>query len=244
MVSLLGYLEYLKLDYGQVLGEEGGRYVQRISDCTLYMQRLIHDLIDLSRVGRLSGGIGEVDLAELASSIVAEARAAHPAIRFHVGPLPVVAADPMSFRQLFTNLVENAVQHGGRPDLSVSIEGAAMPDGSLVLSVRDDGQGIPPEHRERVFGVFERLDGASTVGGTGMGLAICRKIVELMGGSIAIAGGRGTCASRPTAPASARRCSRSPRSGRGPARSTAPESRLPARAAAGMLDACCGSPTR
>jgi PAS domain S-box-containing protein len=192
MVSLLGYLEYLKLDFGEALGTEGGRYVQRISDCTLYMQRLIHDLIDLSRVGRLSGGIGEVDLAELASSIVTEARAAHPAIRFHVGPLPVVAAEEMSFRQLFTNLVENAVQHGGRADLSVSIEGAALPDGSLELSVRDDGQGIPPEHRERVFGVFERLDGASTAGGTGMGLAICRKIVELMGGSIAIAGGRGT----------------------------------------------------
>jgi PAS domain S-box-containing protein len=192
MVSLLGYLEYLKLDFGEALGAEGGRYVQRISDCTLYMQRLIHDLIDLSRVGRLSGGVGEVDLAELASSIVAEARAAHPAIRFHVGPLPVVAADPVSFRQLFTNLVENAVQHGGRGDLSVSIEGAALPDGSLELSVRDDGRGIPPEHRERVFGVFERLDGATTSGGTGMGLAICRKIVELMGGSIAIAGGRGT----------------------------------------------------
>jgi PAS domain S-box-containing protein len=192
MVSLLGYLEYLKLDYGEVLGAEGGRYIQRISECTLYMQRLIHDLIDLSRAGRLSVELAEVDLGEVARTIVAEARAVHPTVRFHAGPLPVVLADPLSFRQLFTNLVENAVNHGGRLDLSVSIESAPLPDGSFELSVRDDGKGIPPEHRERVFGVFERLDGSSTTGGTGMGLAICRKIVELAGGSIAIGGSRGT----------------------------------------------------
>jgi len=192
MVSLLGYLEYLKLDYGEALGAEGGRYIQRISECTLYMQRLIHDLIDLSRAGRLSVELAEVDLAEVARTIVAEARAVHPSVRFHSGPLPVVLADPLSFRQLFTNLVENAVNHGGRLDLSVSIESAPLPDGSFELSVRDDGKGIPPEHRERVFGVFERLDGSSTTGGTGMGLAICRKIVELAGGSIAIGGSRGT----------------------------------------------------
>jgi PAS domain S-box-containing protein len=192
MVSLLGYLEYLRLDYGELLGEEGGRYVQRISECTLYMQRLIHDLIELSRAGRLTLELDEVDLGALARTILAEARAVHPSVRFHAGPLPVILADPLSFRQLFTNLVENAVRHGGRTDLSVSIESSPLPDGSFELLVRDDGKGIPPEHRERVFGVFERLDGASTSHGTGMGLAICRKVVELAGGSIAIAGSRGT----------------------------------------------------
>ena len=65
-------------------------------------------------------------------------------------------------------------------------------DGALELSVRDNGRGIPVEHRERVFGVFERLEGPSTGSGTGMGLAICRKIVELLGGGIGIHGGRGT----------------------------------------------------
>jgi signal transduction histidine kinase len=60
------------------------------------------------------------------------------------------------------------------------------------LSVRDNGKGVPAEHRERVFGVFERLEGPSTSAGTGMGLAICRKIVEVLGGSIGIDGDRGT----------------------------------------------------
>jgi two-component system, LuxR family, sensor kinase FixL len=192
MVSLLGYLEYLKLDYGEVLGQEGGRYVARISDCTLYMQRLIHDLIDLSRVGRGGAQAVDVDLADLVRIVVEEAAASQPGGSFRVGRLPVVTGDPVAFRQLFTNLVENAVRHGGRPDLTVTVEGRSRADGGLELSVRDDGGGIPPEHRERVFGVFERLDAPSTTSGTGTGLAICRKIVELLGGSIGIHGSHGT----------------------------------------------------
>jgi PAS domain S-box-containing protein len=192
MVSLLGYLEYLKLDYGEVLGQEGGRYVARMSDCTLYMQRLIHDLIDLSRVGRGGAQAVDVDLADLVRIIVEQAAASHPGGSFRVGRLPVVTGDPVAFRQLFTNLVENAVRHGGRPDLTVTVEGRSRADGGLELSVRDDGRGIPHEHRERVFGVFERLDAPSTTSGTGMGLAICRKIVELLGGSIGIHGSHGT----------------------------------------------------
>ncbi len=192
MVSLLGYLEYLKLDYGDVLGQEGGRYVARISDCTLYMQRLIHDLIDLSKVGRTGAGAVDVDLAELVRIIVHEAAASHPGVGFRIGRLPVVVGDPVGFRQLFTNLVENAVRHGGRPDLTVTVDGRSRADGGLELSVRDDGRGIPPEHRERVFGVFERLDTPSTTSGTGMGLAICRKIVELLGGGIGVHGSHGT----------------------------------------------------
>jgi len=186
MVSLLGYLEYLRLDYSQLLGEEGNHYLERMSDCTLYMQRLIHDLIDLSRVGRSGGELAEVDLGTLVRTIVDDAAAAHPGMEFRIGHLPVVTADPISFRQLYTNLIDNAVRHGGRDDLAVTIAAASHADGTLELWVSDDGDGIPVEHRERVFGVFERLDAPSTGGGTGMGLAICRKIVELLGGSIAI----------------------------------------------------------
>jgi signal transduction histidine kinase len=74
----------------------------------------------------------------------------------------------------------------------VVVDGHERPDGGVELSVRDNGQGIPAEHRERVFGVFERLEGPSASDGTGMGLAICRKIVEVMGGGMGIEGDRGT----------------------------------------------------
>ena len=109
-----------------------------------------------------------------------------------MGRLPVVTGDPVGFRQLFTNLIENAVRHGGRRDLMVVVEGRECLDGGVELSVSDNGQGIPAEHRERVFGVFERLEGPSTGAGTGMGLAICRKIVEVLGGGIGIEGDHGT----------------------------------------------------
>jgi two-component system sensor kinase FixL len=192
MVSLLGYLEYLRLDFGEVLGTEGNRYLNRMADSTMYMQQLIHDLIDLSRVGRSGVEPIEVDLHRLVRAIAEDAAAANPGIDLRVGRLPVVTGDPVGFRQLFTNLLENAVRHGGRPDLVVEADGRELGGGAVELSVRDNGKGIPVEHRERVFGVFERLEGPSTGAGTGMGLAICRKVVEVLGGSIAICGDRGT----------------------------------------------------
>jgi PAS domain S-box-containing protein len=192
MVSLLGYLEYLRLDYGEVLGPEGNHYLSRMADSTQYMQQLIHDLIDLSRVGRSGVDPIEVDLRRLVRTIAEDAAAANPQAEFRVGRLPVVTGDPVGFRQLFTNLLENAVRHGGRPDLVVEVDGHPGPAGAVELSVRDNGRGIPEEHRERVFGVFERLEGPSSGAGTGMGLAICRKIVEVLGGGIAILGDQGT----------------------------------------------------
>jgi signal transduction histidine kinase len=163
-----------------------------MADSTQYMQQLIHDLIDLSRVGRSGVDPIEVDLSRLVGAIAEDAAAANPAAELRVGRLPVVTGDPVGFRQLFTNLLENAVRHGGRPDLVVVVDGQAGPAGTVELSVRDNGKGIPEEHRERVFGVFERLEGPSGSAGTGMGLAICRKIVEVLGGGIAIVGDRGT----------------------------------------------------
>jgi signal transduction histidine kinase len=163
-----------------------------MADSTLYMQQLIHDLIDLSRVGRSGVEPIEVDLGRLVRAIAEDAGAANPAAEFRVGRLPVVTGDAVGFRQLFTNLLENAVRHGGRADLVVAVDARAVPDGGVELSVRDNGRGIPREHRERVFGVFERLEGPSSSAGTGMGLAICRKIVEVLGGGIGIEGDRGT----------------------------------------------------
>jgi two-component system sensor kinase FixL len=190
MVSLLGYLEYLRLDFGEVLGPEGNRYLNRMADSTVYMQQLIHDLIDLSRIGRSGVEPIEVDLGRLVRAIAEDA--ANPAAEIRVGRLPVVTGDPTGFRQLFTNLLENALRHGGHPDLVVVVDGRDRPAGAVELSVRDNGKGIPPEHRERVFGVFERLEGPSTGEGTGMGLAICRKIIDVLGGAIAIVGDHGT----------------------------------------------------
>jgi signal transduction histidine kinase len=94
--------------------------------------------------------------------------------------------NPLRARQLFTNLLENAVEHGGRNDIHIRVAATEAADGSVELVVADNGLGIPEGYREKVFGVFERLEGRRG-NGTGIGLAICRKIVELVGGRIWIA---------------------------------------------------------
>lgn len=186
IITLLGYLEYLTLDFGELLPSEGHHYLDRMKASALYMQDLIQDLLELSRIGRVQTDAEDVDLAALVSSIADELQAAHPGMRATVGTLPVVQLNPVRARQLFTNLLDNAAKHGGRPDIAIRIEGRSGPDGRAVITVADDGRGIPLQYRERVFGIFERLEGPTDRSGTGMGLAICRKIVEEVGGHIAI----------------------------------------------------------
>lgn len=186
IITLLGYLEYVTLDFGELLPAEGHHYLDRMKASALYMQELIQDLLELSRIGRVQTEAEDVELAPLVSSIADELRAAHPAVEVAVGDLPVVRLNPVRARQLFTNLFDNAAKHGGRPDIAIRVESHPGREGSAVVTVEDDGLGIPLQYRERVFGIFERLEGPTDRTGTGMGLAICRKIVEEVGGQIAI----------------------------------------------------------
>ena len=187
LISLLGYLEYLEADYGPQLGDEGRHYVRRMNSSARYMQDLIGDLLELSRIGRIQTEPQAVNVGEVVSELVTHLGATHPNTTFTVRDLPVVWANPVRIRQLFTNLIENAIRHGGRDDLNVRVWGATRDDGSAVLSVADDGIGVPPAYREKVFGIFERLGKAEDERlGTGIGLALCKKIVDTMGGDISM----------------------------------------------------------
>jgi PAS domain S-box-containing protein len=203
MISLLGYLDYLKLVFGSALPEEAHRYLDRMTASGSYLQALIQDLLELSRVGRSATEREPVDLAHVLADIRGEVMAAHPATSIEVGPLPVLDMNPLRIRQLLTNLVGNAVDHGGRPDVHVRISSEVAADGSVVVSVSDDGPGIPEAYREKVFGVFERLSAREgPESGTGIGLAICKKIMESVGGAIwvdAAESGATFCASFPQA---------------------------------------------
>ena len=185
IISLLGYLDYLKLDFGDQLPEEALHYVARMSASASYMEALIQDLLELSRIGRVQTDPEEVDLADLVTEVVTELGVAHPMALVGLGPLPVLHANPLRVRQLVTNLIGNAMEHGGRPEVRVVVAGYDCSDGSVRVEVTDDGEGIPEEYRERVFGVFERLPRpGSPDGGTGIGLAICKKFMESIGGSV------------------------------------------------------------
>jgi signal transduction histidine kinase len=192
LVSLSGYLGYLQEDFGEAVGAQGREYLTRMSANAAYMESLIQDLLELSRVNRVETDPAEVDLGELVGSIADEISHNHEQITVEVGPLPTVWMNPVRARQLFTNLLDNAVQHGGRPDVRIRVCAEETPGGSVELSVADDGCGVEEPYRERVFGVFERLEGPGAEG-TGIGLSICRKIADQLGGRIWIAdSSRGT----------------------------------------------------
>jgi signal transduction histidine kinase len=187
LVSLLGFLDYLKLDLEPHLTDDTRFYLERIGASSLYMQALIQDLLELSRIGRVQTEPTDVDLDTLVADIVAETRPAHPHASFQISGLPAIEINPVRARQLFTNLIENALTHAGRPDVTVTVRCDEQLGAGALLSVSDDGKGIPEGYREKVFGVFERLERPDeSNNGTGIGLAVCRKIVEQCGGQLTV----------------------------------------------------------
>jgi signal transduction histidine kinase len=151
-----------------------------------YMESLIQDLLELSRVGRFQTEPERVELTPLVDELVAEVRGQYPTFEAHVAPLPTVWMNRVRARQLFANLLENAAEHAGGGPVRVAVRAEPSDDDASVVSVLDDGPGVPAEYRERVFGVFERLEVDDRTG-TGIGLAICRKIIETIGGRIWLA---------------------------------------------------------
>ncbi len=102
-----------------------------------------------------------------------------------VDKLPVMLADKTQMTQLFQNLISNAIKYNKSPVPQVSLT-YREENGSHVFQVSDNGIGIPPEHRERVFVIFQRLHNRNEYSGTGIGLSICRKIIEQMNGTIVV----------------------------------------------------------
>jgi len=188
IISVLGYLEYLKLDFGDLLPPVGLHYIERMSNSAAYMEALIQDLLELSRVGRATTDTAMVDLEEVAAQVVEELGPVHSSAHVRIGRLPAVWMSPLRARQVLTNLLDNALTHSGRPDVQVDIDAVALDGGDWEVTITDNGVGIPAQYREQVFGVFERLEGSDRhAGGTGIGLAICRKVMDTLGGRIAVA---------------------------------------------------------
>jgi len=194
LVTLLGYIDLLRSE-GSLPEGQPLYFVKRMEASALYMQQLINDLLELSRIGRHEASAEDVDLMTLVAEVADELRSRHPSMYVGVGLLPAITMSAVRARQLVTNLLDNTAVHSGRLDVTAEVGSQRRPDGSARLWIADDGRGVPPEHRERVLGVFERFDDRSAGdAGTGIGLAACRKIVEHLGGSIRLADvPKGTC---------------------------------------------------
>ena len=187
MVS--SYLQLLRRRYRGKLDEDADTFIDYAVDGAARMRTLIEDLLAYSRAGRSERPHEPVDLthvvAEVAATLQALAHDEPPVIEWE--GLPTVPGDPQQLVQLFQNLIGNAVKFvapGVRPHVTVSAEA----EGPLWrFAIEDNGIGIEPHHAERVFGMFQRLHTRDEFEGTGIGLAIARKVVELHGGDIAAA---------------------------------------------------------
>jgi PAS domain S-box-containing protein len=178
----------LASSYEAALDERGQDYLRRMMDAAARMQELIQGLLDFSRVTTHGQTFHPVDLNHIIAGILVdlELQIEERHARIMVGDLPVVHADATQMRQLFQNLLHNALKFQANdtvPEISISSRPALSGDG-YEISVADNGIGFEEKYAERIFQVFQRLHGRSSYAGTGMGLAICRRIAERHGGSI------------------------------------------------------------
>ena len=185
--------DLLKSKHTASLEPQARDYIERMQSAANRMQVLINDLLTFSRVTTKAQPFVRVDLAAVATEVVhdLETRIHQTGGQVTVGPMPVIDADPLQMRQLLQNLVGNGLKFH-RPDVppAVQIHGE-IADGRCHISVSDNGIGFEEKHAERIFTMFERLHARAKYEGTGIGLAICRKIAERHGGEIRAHGSPG-----------------------------------------------------
>jgi light-regulated signal transduction histidine kinase (bacteriophytochrome) len=181
------FLQLLERRYGGQLDGDARDYIAFAVGGAKRMSVLINDLLAFSRVGRQDGAPELCDtqgLARAALNALASAVAENNA-DVGIDPLPAVWGKPSQLQSLFQNLIGNAVKYHApdRPPV-VRVSAETQPDGMARFSVADNGIGIEAQYHERIFGIFQRLHPVDRYAGTGIGLALCRKIVERHGGTI------------------------------------------------------------
>ncbi|MBO0676107.1 CHASE3 domain-containing protein [Mycolicibacterium sp. S2-37] len=190
--KVASFCQLLEKRYGDKLDERGTEYIRFAVDGAKRMQVLINDLLTFSRVGRLGAEHGEValdaTLDEALTNLAVAIEDSDAEVVRPEQPLPTIAGDPTLLTMLWQNLVGNAIKFR-RPDTAprIAIEcerGSGDRADFWVLTVSDNGIGIAPEFSEKVFVIFQRLHGRDVYSGTGIGLALCKKIVEYHGGTI------------------------------------------------------------
>ncbi len=184
--AMMGFSRFLKEDYQSKLDEVGQDYVRRIVGGAERMERLINDLLELSRIGRHRNPFKESDSGELVKQAV---EFVHPDPNVEIvikDDMPVIWCDEVRIVQVFSNLISNAIKYNNQPQKTIEICWVSHPeDGLDEFTVHDNGIGIEEKHMEKIFRIFQRLHSQDEYGGgTGVGLNIVKKIVEQHGGKI------------------------------------------------------------
>jgi PAS domain S-box-containing protein len=183
--KIQSFSDRLATKYAQILGE-GLDYLERMGNAAGRMQCLIDDLLTYSRLRNQGRSFGEVDLNLVFKNVLSDLEVsiekAHA--RISISELPNIDADVGQMHQLFQNLISNAIKfrHAERPcEVSVSVDTFGN---YCVLVIRDNGIGFDEKYLNRIFNIFQRLHGRSEYPGTGVGLAVCRRIVDRHNGQI------------------------------------------------------------
>ena len=188
LVTINGFLGYLEQDATSGNTERLRKDIQRIQEAVLKMQKLLNELLELSRIGRMMNAPEAIPFDGLVNDVldIVHGRLEERGVKVHIqSNLPIVYGDRPRLLEVLQNLVDNAAKYMGdqeSPQIEIGQRGneSDMP----VFYVKDNGMGIEPEHHERIFGLFNKLDAKSE--GTGVGLALVKRIVEIHGGRIRV----------------------------------------------------------
>lgn len=188
LVTMRGYLGYLK---DSAVKGDFARFdsdLERVIHATDTMQNLLMDLLSLSRVGRIDEALEVVSVQDIVEKVLKLARNIYVDKKIEIivqENLPMVKANPVRLREVFQNLIVNAMKfsaHQPAPKIVIGADGFDPATKFPILFVQDNGIGIAPQHHQKIFGLFNRLDNQTE--GTGVGLTLVKKIVEMHGGKI------------------------------------------------------------
>ncbi len=186
---IVGFSDLLRANPKETLTDEGKKYLQKIQDGAYRMSQLIDDLLKFSKVVRRSELFGPVALSQVVGDTIEDLDflIRQSGAKIKVGPLPVIHGDPSQLRQLFQNIVSNAIKFKKDNEVpKITIESRPAGGAFWEVAVHDEGIGFDPQYSEKVFRPFERLHTREQYQGSGMGLAICQKIVSHHGGKISV----------------------------------------------------------
>lgn len=185
--TINGVSSLLLEDYASHLAPEPQRLLKMVRDGSLQMAALVEDLLRLSRLGRQALNKQAVSPVELARKVIEELRSeqAQRKVEIHLEDMPACRADPALLKQVYFNLLSNALKYTRKREQTVIVIGSRIENRELLYFVKDNGVGFDMKHAERLFGVFQRLHRAEDYEGTGAGLAIVQRIIQRHGGRIA-----------------------------------------------------------
>jgi PAS domain S-box-containing protein len=189
--KIITFGNLLETNAKELLDEKSKDYVVRMQNSASRMMSLIEDLLNFSRVNRPTEGFEVVDLNQLISRVLSdlEVTILSKNVRMEIGKLPSVEGRKSQLGQLFQNLISNAVKFNDKNEPVVSITSKTINDKATAhkfaeIEIKDNGIGFESMYKHRIFEIFQRLHGKAEYPGTGIGLAICKKIVEAHGGTI------------------------------------------------------------